>query len=99
TSLQGDWSSDVCSSDLLFELGDDEVRFSCGNREFARVLGLERSPSPGRTVREVFDPAEHGAVLDLFARVRHGRDPQSYFVAQRRSEERRVGKGWRSGWG
>src|SRR5438270_6547749 len=71
----------------LFELGDDEVRFSCGNREFARVLGLERSPSPGRTVREVFDPAEHGAVLDLFARVRHGRDPQSYFVAQRGTKQ------------
>ena len=67
----------------LFELGDDDVTFSCGNREFARVLRLDRVPSRGRSVGDVFARAEHGAILELFARVRRGRDPQSYFSAQR----------------
>jgi signal transduction histidine kinase len=66
----------------LFELANDDVKFSCGNREFARVLRLERAPSPGRSIGEVFVGSDHDAVLELFARVRRGRDPQSYFSAQ-----------------
>ena len=67
----------------LFELRDNEVRFFCGNREFARVLQLQRAPIRGASVGDVFAGAEHDAVLELFARVRRGRDPQSHFSAQR----------------
>ena len=67
----------------LFELGEDDTRFSSGNREFAHVLGLDRLPTPGRSVGEVFVGPEHAAVLELFARIRRGREPQSYFSAQR----------------
>lgn len=66
----------------LFELGNDDVKFSCGNRELARVLRLERAPRPGGSIGELFVGSEHDAVLELFARVRRGRDPQSYFSAQ-----------------
>jgi signal transduction histidine kinase len=67
----------------LFELGEHEVTFSSGNREFARVLRLERVPSAGRAVGEVFNGAELDAIQDLFARVRHGRNPQSLPVKRR----------------
>jgi len=67
----------------LFELGAEGVRFSSGNREFARVLRLARVPSSGRSIGEVFDRAEQRGIVELFARVVRGRDPQSYFSAQR----------------
>jgi len=67
----------------LFELGEHEVTFSAGNREFARVLRLKRVPSPGRSVGDVFSGAELDAVQDLLARVRRGRDPQSLPVKRR----------------
>src|ERR1039457_3876981 len=57
TRLQGDWSSDVCSSDL----------------------SLGGSPLPGRLAKRVQDLA---------------RDEER----MTRSEERRVGKEWRSRW-
>jgi signal transduction histidine kinase len=66
----------------LFELRGDGVKFSCGNREFVRVLRLDRAPRPGGSIGEVFVGSEHDAVLELFARVRRSRDPQSYFSAQ-----------------
>jgi len=68
----------------LFELADDDVRFSCGNREFARVLGLARIPSAGRPVGEVFAGTDHAEVLELFARVRRVRDRRNYVSVQRR---------------
>jgi signal transduction histidine kinase len=68
----------------LFELGDDDVRFSSGNREFARVLGLERIPSPGRSVGEVFAGPDHADVLELFARVQRVRDRRNYVSVQQR---------------
>src|SRR5690242_16380225 len=68
----------------LFELGDDDVRFSNGNREFARVLGLERIPSPGRSVGEVFAGPDHAEVLALFARVQRVRDRRNHVSVQQR---------------
>jgi signal transduction histidine kinase len=66
----------------LFELGDDDVRFSGGNREFARVLGLDPRPEPGRSVGEMFVGAEHAAVLQLFNRVGRVRDSARHVAVQ-----------------
>jgi signal transduction histidine kinase len=66
----------------LFAAWDDEFTFCCGNREFARVLGLKRIPRDGEPVGEVFDRAEHDAIIELFRRVRANRDPQSYFASE-----------------
>jgi signal transduction histidine kinase len=66
----------------LFELGADGFRFRYGNQMFARVLALERMPDGGQLVGEVFDRAEHDAVIELFRLVRVSREPQSYFTAE-----------------
>jgi signal transduction histidine kinase len=78
----------------LFELGeDDDITFACGNREFSRVLRLEGAPRPGRSVGEMFAGEEHGAVLELFARVRRGRDPHDH-VSVQRGGKRPASQGW-----
>src|SRR5260370_7902648 len=66
----------------IFELGAEGFRFRYGNRGFARVLALERMPSAGQPVGEVFDRADHDAVVELFRLVRVSREPQSYFAAE-----------------
>src|SRR5207248_5128483 len=74
TRSYGDWSSDVCSSDLI---GLDE---SEGRRSRRRPLGAEelsKAPTPRQTPRRSWGHPE----------PRHERV---------RSEERRVGKEWRS---
>jgi PAS domain-containing protein len=50
----------------LFELRGDEFTFRYGNREFARVLGLERIPAEGLTLGEIFKRGEHEAIVELF---------------------------------
>src|SRR2546421_1487581 len=65
----------------LFELRHDEFIFRYGNREFARVLKLERIPPEGLTLGEIFTRAEHDAVLELFQIVRLSGEPHSYFAA------------------
>src|SRR5260370_11739558 len=66
----------------LFELRDDEFIFRYGNREFARVLRLERIPPEGLTLGEIFSRGEHDAVLELFQIVRLSGEPHSYFAAE-----------------
>jgi signal transduction histidine kinase len=66
----------------LFELGADGFRFRYGNQVFARVLALDRMPDDGQLVREVFNRAEHDAVIELFRLVHVSREPQSYFTAE-----------------
>jgi len=66
----------------LFDVGGEECTFRHGNREFARVLGLERMPVDGQPVGEVFHGAEHDAIIEVFRLVRASREPQSYFAAQ-----------------
>jgi signal transduction histidine kinase len=66
----------------LFELDADGFRFRFGNRVFARVLSLERLPDEGQLVGDVFNRAEHDAVIELFRLVRVSREPQSYFTAE-----------------
>jgi len=65
----------------LFELREDDFAFRYGNREFARVLGLERIPDEGRLAGDVFNRADHNAILELFRLVRLSREPQSHFAA------------------
>src|ERR1700682_5165092 len=65
----------------LFELRHEEFTFRYGNREFARVLRLERIPAEGLTLGEIFNRGEHDAVLELFQMVRLSGEPQSYFAA------------------
>ena len=64
----------------LFELRRDEFAFRYGNREFARVLRLERIPADGLTLGEIFNRDEHDAIVELFQMVRLSGEPQSYFV-------------------
>jgi len=66
----------------LFELQADGFRFHYGNQMFARVLGLDRLPDEGQLVGEVFNRADHDAVIELFRLVRVSREPQSYFAAE-----------------
>ncbi len=65
----------------LFELRRDEFTFRYGNREFARVLRLERIPAEGLTLGEIFSRGEHDAILELFQMVRESGEPHSYFSA------------------
>ena len=66
----------------LFELRRDDFVFRYGNREFARVLKLERLPSEGLTLGDIFNRSEHDAVLELFQVVRVSGEPHSYFAAE-----------------
>src|SRR2546426_11078740 len=91
TRLQGDWSSDVCSSDLLRQLAqkqDDlmgQVR-GLGGRELGRV---------SKALNAVMVSIDAARIQDIAALpgVRTIRPLINY-----RSEERRVGKECRSRW-
>src|SRR5690606_39555562 len=87
TRFSRDWSSDVCSSDL--EAGVAAVEEATG------VRAIPGGSHPGRgTANFLLGLAPTGwpegahTYLEIL-----GPDPQ-----QERSEERRVGKEWRSGW-
>src|SRR5256885_2909795 len=84
TRLQGDWSSDVCSSDLSNGTRDDGV-LPPGDDERVRIgIGPHQGP-PRHGPRTRHIPARAGRAAELL-----GRDV--------RSEERRVGKECRSRW-
>src|SRR5688500_19303510 len=79
TRLQGDWSSDVCSSDL--GIGEARLLEAAGAQPAA--VAQAAMAAVGRGI--VAGPAEAGV------------EPEPVGLA--RSEERRVGKGWRwRGW-
>src|SRR5207248_8665605 len=90
TRSYGDWSSDVCSSDLDAEDGNinpADVSWS--------VIGPEtRAGTGGRATLRGLAPGNYALSLD--ARDSEGNTGSA--TAQR-SEERRVGKECRSGWG
>src|SRR5207248_8785661 len=89
TRSYGDWSSDVCSSDLL--LSDRAVHRVIGLRqETARVHHPEAAPLPLR-VAEVTVAGSTGPLA-------HDGRPAADDAVER-SEERRVGKEWRAGGG
>jgi len=64
----------------VFEYSNDDFRFRYGNRALASVLMLDRMPSDGQSVREVFRD-EQDAIIELFRLVRVSREPQTYFAA------------------
>src|SRR5256885_4698254 len=92
TRLQGDWSSDVCSSDLR------------GGAGAATWCTAAVRPGPGRSVGRLPRAAGGGLgragvspVLQAGeAAILAARDPRAR--EEKRSEERRVGKEWRSRW-
>src|SRR2546426_6758744 len=84
TRLQGDWSSDVCSSDLTTsEAADDELA------ALARRCGIECFRGHPEDLLDRFLNAALHFGVDFFA-VAEGDEV--------RSEERRVGKECRSRW-
>src|SRR5205807_7323307 len=89
TRLQGDWSSDVCSSDL--EAFDSEGSYHNSSDGLFRSIGTYLAPddppppvpSPDFTqvARSVVDPSVQSAIVAAVEKDR-----------KHRSEERRVGK-------
>src|SRR5688500_20393498 len=76
TRLQGDWSSDVRSSDLWVDIASGKIAASSAAATGA--LTVSGDPQAAKRLGKIF-------------RRRH-------MLAGSRSEERRVGKEWRSGW-
>src|SRR5207249_9308537 len=91
TRSKRDWSSDVCSSDLLRTFLEVAKLEHLGHA--ADVLGADQSTVSRKIVRL---ETEFG--VPLFERI--GRSIRLTQAGRRlvRSEERRVGKGCRSGW-
>src|SRR5256885_12390227 len=83
TRLQGDWSSDVCSSDL--QKGQLTHRYSF-------------SGQPGTTVVTDSVGTAHGALIGLDSATTNDFNGLGQVSMSGRSEERRVGKECRSRW-
>jgi signal transduction histidine kinase len=64
----------------LFELKGNDFAYRAGNREFARVLELDRPPSAGQALADVFFRRERDAIGELFRLVATSREPESYFA-------------------
>src|SRR5947209_15945655 len=80
---------DVCSSDLREAYAADDVPADDGVNLHLLELGR------GQTARLVEDVVGHGELADV---VEERARLQSLRLRVARSEERRVGKEWRSGW-
>src|SRR5688500_20244618 len=77
TRLQGDWSSDVCSSDLLVDEWKIDAIYSASQKCLSCTPGLSPVSFSERVVE----------------RVKARKDKiHSWFMDMNRSEERRVGK-------
>src|SRR5205807_4012716 len=97
TRLQGDWSSDVCSSDLLFVHRGSKVAKAAvvsdvrGGSYFDGLAAmLDDLQAHGVSHRVLFLQAGEQALLNRYKETRR-RHPL-------RSEERRVGKEGRARW-
>src|SRR5205814_6416720 len=89
TRCLSDWSSDVCSSDLVtLSAGISDITHAVSAEQLFRFAdgALYWSKAKGRDCTWIYDPH---VVRELSAQER----------AEHRSEERRVGKEWRSRWG
>src|SRR5205807_5685250 len=82
TRLQGDWSSDVCSSDLATTVDEAVRRITEAGPDGMVVAGLGDAPD--------------GFIHGCGAQVSKGRQAQHQRLPASRSEERRVGKECRS---
>src|SRR5256885_5618097 len=85
TRLQGDWSSDVCSSDL-----DSMLRDISNRSEGVLTVSIEAGPNAGRKSPVVWIAQRHQSE---WRRIKGTVGADQY-----RSEERRVGKECRSRW-
>jgi signal transduction histidine kinase len=66
----------------LFEFIGEGLVFHAGNREFVRVLGLDRPPSSGQPLLDVFRRADGTAINELMLKVRRRAEPHSYFTPE-----------------
>src|SRR5690606_39657804 len=91
TRFSRDWSSDVCSSDLL-GLGRTHAGLYATDESLAAALQAAGEVSGERTWRLPLEDSYRHALDSAVADISHqARDPH-------RSEERRVGKEWRARW-
>src|SRR5205807_4144836 len=95
TRLQGDWSSDVCSSDLKHGARSTKQAIAIGLSK-ARRAGVKLPPPPRGSKAKTRQSAAYASR----AAKRHARPSRTrsraISRALRRSEERRVGKEWRT---
>src|SRR5439155_4392825 len=82
-----DWSSDVCSSDLIVTTG--AFPFAAGSADSALVVTL----APGKYSAEVIADSGAGGVALTQSNSMAWVPPPAARRCSRRSEERRVGKG------
>src|SRR5256885_16340866 len=97
TRLQGDWSSDVCSSDLMTVA--QRVQFAMkGGSEARRTLIRDNNKVVQRAVLQ--SPRLTDQEVEAFAAMSSLTDEILRLIAgnRNRSEERRVGKECRSRW-
>src|SRR5437763_12711128 len=83
TRYIGDWSSDVCSSDLKFRAAG------------VTVASIGRAPASAALAAEFTAPHVLLSSVDLTSIEEAGK---AITAVAARSEERRVGKEWRAGW-
>src|SRR5205807_6884524 len=95
TRLQGDWSSDVCSSDLTYL---DQAHYYLMVRQQANAIASFQSAANVLVAARALNPynADHPMNLARMFAGWAGIDPSKWPLA--RSEERRVGKEGRSRW-
>src|SRR5690606_39465998 len=89
TRFSRDWSSDVCSSDLLVRNADEseDLLQETFIAVFSEIDKLGRIEQVGAWIRRI-------AMNRSISHLR--RKKMSFEVLEERSEERRVGKEWRS---
>ncbi len=66
----------------LFAIEGDDFVFHDGNREFVRLLALDRPPREGQLLDQVFERGQRDGALELLRRVRASREPGSYFATE-----------------
>src|SRR5256885_4832999 len=108
TRLQGDWSSDVCSSDLVSPIGDGGWTFQheLGRKAIQEKFGdkvetsfVESVPESADAERVMRDMAGQGNKLIFATSFGYQEFVQKVAADLKdRSEERRVGKECRSRW-
>src|SRR5207249_8716473 len=88
TRSKRDWSSDVCSSDLSFLQASERVMTRFCVPRSARLGGRRREMDHRRKLQSGQERASRFSV-----------HPKIFVFFDKRSEERRVGKECREGWG
>src|SRR3546814_13701743 len=90
-----DWSSDVCSSDLIEEITefDPLTGKKIANLNYVRVFANSHYVTPGPTLKQASEAIRHELTERLKELEAEGRLLEAQRLEQRtRSEERRVGK-------